>query len=171
MIPAVMPTYARVDIAFSHGEGVYLFDKDEGRRYLDFCAGIAVNSLGHAHPHLVKTLTQQAANCGIHQIFIGFRSRNGSRSGWLTIPSPILCSFATQAPRQSRAASSSSAATKVRVEIPSAGALSPAQTRSMAARLQRWRQPRIRSISTVLAQWPTVSTRCRSVTSMSCVQR
>ena len=61
MIPAVMPTYARVDIAFSHGEGVYLFDKDEGRRYLDFCAGIAVNSLGHAHPHLVKTLTQQAA--------------------------------------------------------------------------------------------------------------
>ena len=61
MIPAVMPTYARADIAFSHGEGVYLIDSDEGRRYLDFCAGIAVNSLGHAHPHLVEMVTQQAA--------------------------------------------------------------------------------------------------------------
>jgi acetylornithine/N-succinyldiaminopimelate aminotransferase len=61
MIPAVMPTYGRVDIAFTHGEGVYLFDVDQGRRYLDFCAGIAVNSLGHAHPHLVEALTKQAA--------------------------------------------------------------------------------------------------------------
>ena len=61
MIPAVMPTYGRVDIAFTHGEGVYLFDVAGGRRYLDFCAGIAVNSLGHAHPHLVEALTKQAA--------------------------------------------------------------------------------------------------------------
>ncbi len=60
MIPAVMPTYARADIAFSHGEGVYLFDADKGRRYLDFCAGIAVNALGHSHPRLVELLTQQA---------------------------------------------------------------------------------------------------------------
>jgi acetylornithine/N-succinyldiaminopimelate aminotransferase len=60
MIPAVMPTYARADIAFSHGEGVYLFDADKGQRYLDFCAGIAVNALGHSHPHLVELLRQQA---------------------------------------------------------------------------------------------------------------
>ncbi len=55
-----MPTYARTPIAFERGEGAYLFDA-EGRRYLDFGAGIAVNALGHAHPHLVAALTGQAA--------------------------------------------------------------------------------------------------------------
>ncbi|MDA0997137.1 MAG: aspartate aminotransferase family protein [Proteobacteria bacterium] len=59
MIPAVMPTYARYDIAFEKGEGVYLWDS-KGRRYLDFGAGIAVNSLGHCHPHLVEAIREQA---------------------------------------------------------------------------------------------------------------
>ncbi len=59
MIPAVMPTYARADIAFERGEGVYLYAAG-GRRYLDFGAGVAVNSLGHAHPHLVAALKAQA---------------------------------------------------------------------------------------------------------------
>ncbi len=59
MIPAVMPTYARADVAFERGEGAYLFDTD-GRRYLDFASGIAVTSLGHAHPHLVAALQEQA---------------------------------------------------------------------------------------------------------------
>jgi acetylornithine/N-succinyldiaminopimelate aminotransferase len=54
-----MPTYARADIAFEKGEGVYLFGND-GRRYLDFGSGIAVTALGHCHPHLVKALTEQA---------------------------------------------------------------------------------------------------------------
>lgn len=56
---ALMPTYAPADLAFEKGEGVYLYTAD-GRRFLDFCAGIAVNCLGHAHPHLVKALTEQA---------------------------------------------------------------------------------------------------------------
>lgn len=60
MIPALMPTYGERTIAFERGEGVYLFDT-EGRRYLDFGAGIAVAALGHAHPHLVKALQEQAA--------------------------------------------------------------------------------------------------------------
>ena len=59
MIPAVMPTYARVDVAFEKGEGAYLYDQD-GRRYLDFGAGIAVVSLGHCHPHIVEALREQA---------------------------------------------------------------------------------------------------------------
>jgi acetylornithine/N-succinyldiaminopimelate aminotransferase len=59
MIPPVMPTYAREDIAFVSGESVYLVDSD-GRRYLDFGSGVAVTSLGHCHPHLVKALTEQA---------------------------------------------------------------------------------------------------------------
>jgi len=60
VIPAVMPTYQRADLSFERGEGAYLFDGD-GRRYLDFASGIAVTGLGHAHPHLVKALTEQAA--------------------------------------------------------------------------------------------------------------
>ena len=56
---ATMPTYARAPLSFERGEGAYLFG-DDGRRYLDFAAGIAVDSLGHAHPHLVAALTKQA---------------------------------------------------------------------------------------------------------------
>lgn len=56
---ALMPTYAPADLAFEKGEGVYLYTAD-GRRFLDFCAGIAVNALGHAHPHLVNALKTQA---------------------------------------------------------------------------------------------------------------
>jgi acetylornithine/N-succinyldiaminopimelate aminotransferase len=59
MIPAVMPTYARADVAFERGQGAYLFAAD-GTRYLDFASGIAVTALGHAHPHLVAALTEQA---------------------------------------------------------------------------------------------------------------
>ncbi len=59
MVTPLLPTYARADIAFEKGEGAYLIATD-GRRYLDFAAGIAVNSLGHCHPALVKALTEQA---------------------------------------------------------------------------------------------------------------
>ncbi len=56
---AVMQTYARLPVTFSHGEGVYLYDT-EGRRYLDAIAGIAVNGLGHAHPAVTAAICQQA---------------------------------------------------------------------------------------------------------------
>ncbi len=59
MITPVLPTYKRADIAFTRGEGPYLFD-EQGERYLDFGGGIAVNALGHAHPHLVAALRAQA---------------------------------------------------------------------------------------------------------------
>ena len=55
----VYPVYARLDVAFERGEGAYLFD-EQGRRYLDFAAGIAVCGLGHAHPYLIEALTTQA---------------------------------------------------------------------------------------------------------------
>ena len=54
-----MPTFARVHLAFERGEGVWLTATD-GERYLDFTSGVAVNALGHAHPHLVAALTAQA---------------------------------------------------------------------------------------------------------------
>ena len=55
----LLPTYARVDLAFERGEGAWLFTA-AGERYLDFTSGVAVNALGHAHPYLVKALTEQA---------------------------------------------------------------------------------------------------------------
>ena len=58
MNTAVMPTYGRADIAFEKGEGVYLISTD-GRRFLDFGSGIAVNALGHSHPKLVQALQDQ----------------------------------------------------------------------------------------------------------------
>lgn len=57
---AVMNTYARYPLTFERGEGMYLYATD-GRRYLDFYGGIAVNAVGHSHPHMVKTLQDQAA--------------------------------------------------------------------------------------------------------------
>jgi acetylornithine/N-succinyldiaminopimelate aminotransferase len=59
MTSHLMATFARVDLAFERGEGVWLMTKD-GERYLDFTSGVAVNALGHAHPHLVAALTEQA---------------------------------------------------------------------------------------------------------------
>ena len=60
MITPILPTYSRADVAFERGEGPWLI-ATTGERYLDFGSGIAVNSLGHSHPHLVKTLQEQAA--------------------------------------------------------------------------------------------------------------
>ena len=57
---AIVPTYARAHVAFERGEGCWLVSND-GERYLDFGAGIAVSSLGHAHPHLVETLVEQGS--------------------------------------------------------------------------------------------------------------
>jgi acetylornithine/N-succinyldiaminopimelate aminotransferase len=55
----ILPTYARVDLAFERGEGAWLIATN-GDRYLDFVSGVAVNGLGHAHPHLVEALAEQA---------------------------------------------------------------------------------------------------------------
>jgi len=55
----LLPTYARADVAFERGEGAWLFSTT-GERYLDCSGGVAVNVLGHAHPHLLEALTTQA---------------------------------------------------------------------------------------------------------------
>lgn len=54
-----MPVFARYPIVLTHGEGPYVYD-NEGNKYLDFLAGIAVNVLGHAHPKLVAAIAEQA---------------------------------------------------------------------------------------------------------------
>jgi len=55
----LLPTYARVNLAFERGEGAWLITAS-GERYLDFTSGVAVNALGHAHPRLISALTEQA---------------------------------------------------------------------------------------------------------------
>jgi acetylornithine/N-succinyldiaminopimelate aminotransferase len=59
MTTHLMPTFARVNLAFERGEGVWL-TATNGERYLDFTSGVAVNALGHSHPHLVAALMEQA---------------------------------------------------------------------------------------------------------------
>ena len=76
MISPLMPNYARSELAFERGEGSWLVTAD-GRRVLDFGSGIAVNSVGHAHPHLVEVLTEQAKKLwhvsNLHQVPDGDR--------------------------------------------------------------------------------------------------
>ena len=60
MISALLPNYARADLAFERGEGAWLWTVD-GRRFLDFGSGIATASIGHGHPHLAKAIADQAA--------------------------------------------------------------------------------------------------------------
>jgi acetylornithine/N-succinyldiaminopimelate aminotransferase len=59
MPSAIMDTYARLDVSFTHGEGCYLFDT-AGQRYFDAIAGIGVNALGHAHPAVTAAICEQA---------------------------------------------------------------------------------------------------------------
>ncbi len=56
----LLPTYNRYPVAFERGKGVFLYDF-EGKKYLDFVAGLGVNALGHAHPRIVKAIREQAA--------------------------------------------------------------------------------------------------------------
>jgi len=56
----LLQNYARYPLVLRRGKGAYVYDVD-GKRYLDFIAGIGVNALGHAHPRIVKLIRQQAA--------------------------------------------------------------------------------------------------------------
>lgn len=72
----LLPVFARVDLAFERGEGAWLIATN-GERYLDFTSGVAVNALGHAHPHLVKALQEQAAK--LWHMSNLFKSPDGER--------------------------------------------------------------------------------------------
>ncbi len=76
MIAPVLPVYSRPDLVFERGEGAWLITED-GKRYLDFTAGVAVNALGHAHPKLVEALTEQAKK--VWHISNLFRIAGGER--------------------------------------------------------------------------------------------
>ncbi|HVT78682.1 MAG TPA: aminotransferase class III-fold pyridoxal phosphate-dependent enzyme, partial [Acidimicrobiales bacterium] len=60
MSAKLMPTYAPPPVTFVRGEGTHLYD-DTGKEYLDFLSGLAVTSLGHAHPRVTAAIAEQAA--------------------------------------------------------------------------------------------------------------
>ncbi len=72
----LLPVFARADLAFERGEGPWLFATN-GERYLDFTSGVAVNALGHAHPHLVAALQEQATK--LWHMSNLFKSPDGER--------------------------------------------------------------------------------------------
>src|SRR6478752_8036957 len=72
----LLPVFARVDLGFERGEGAWLVTTD-GERYLDFTSGVAVNALGHAHPHLVAALQEQATK--LWHMSNLFKSPDGER--------------------------------------------------------------------------------------------
>jgi acetylornithine/N-succinyldiaminopimelate aminotransferase len=72
----LLPVFARVDLAFERGEGCWLIATN-GERYLDFTSGVAVNALGHAHPHLVAALQEQATK--LWHMSNLFRSPDGEK--------------------------------------------------------------------------------------------
>ncbi|HEU0084481.1 MAG TPA: aspartate aminotransferase family protein, partial [Bradyrhizobium sp.] len=74
--PHLLPVFARADVAFERGEGVWLIGAD-GERYLDFTSGVAVNALGHCHPQLVAALQEQATK--LWHMSNLFKSPDGER--------------------------------------------------------------------------------------------
>jgi acetylornithine aminotransferase len=97
--PHLFQNYARQDVRFVRGRGVWLWD-DAGRRYIDGFAGIAVNCLGHAHPALVQAITIQAAtlihssNHYHHPLSEELAGRLAALSG---LPRLFLCNTGTEA--------------------------------------------------------------------------
>ena len=81
----LMNTYLRLPVTFARGEGVWLWD-DEGKRYLDALAGVAVCGLGHCHPRLVEAISNQAGTL-IHTsnlYYIAKQEQLGSRLAQLS---------------------------------------------------------------------------------------
>jgi acetylornithine/N-succinyldiaminopimelate aminotransferase len=74
--PHLLPVFARADVAFERGEGAWLIGTD-GERYLDFTSGVAVNALGHCHPHLIAALQEQATK--LWHMSNLFKSPDGER--------------------------------------------------------------------------------------------
>src|SRR5437667_11979134 len=81
----LIQTYDRYAVAIERGKGVFLYDLD-GKRYLDFVAGLGVNALGHAHPRIVKVTREQAARV-IHLSNLYYNEYQGR---------PNLCAIPTE---------------------------------------------------------------------------
>ncbi len=100
---ALMQTYARLPVTFSHGEGVYLFDT-EGRRYLDGLSGIGVNSLGHAHPAVTAAIREQADKLLHTSNLFGVASQEALADRLTAVSSMETCFFGNSGAEANEAA-------------------------------------------------------------------
>ena len=166
----LLPTYARADVAFERGEGAWLMTRD-GERYLDFGGGIAVNALGHAHPHLVAALTEQAGRLW-HTSNL-FRIPEGERLAQRLVDATFADTvfFTNSGAEAIEARSRWRANTTPPTASRSASASSPSRAPSTAARSRRSRPAGRRSISKASARRSRASTRSRSATSRRCARR
>ena len=100
----LLPTYNRYPVGFERGKGVYLYDF-EGKKYLNFVAGLGVNALGHAHPCIVKTIREQVAKV-VHVSNLYYNEYQGQQpSTSASFQALIAFSSRTVAPRRWRAPS------------------------------------------------------------------
>ena len=90
-ITPLMPVYPRSPVRPVRGEGVYLYGEG-GEKYLDFASGIAVNALGHGHPHLVKAIADQAATL-LHTSNLYFHPFQADAAARLTALSGLARAF------------------------------------------------------------------------------
>ena len=112
-ITPLMPVYPRSPVRPVRGEGVYLYGEG-GEKYLDFASGIAVNLLGHGHPHLTKAIQDQAATLIHVSNLYGSPQGEALRAAALsTSPSPTPSSSPIRASRRSNARSRPRAATTI----------------------------------------------------------
>ena len=129
-------TFARIPLTFERGEGVWLIT-DKGERYLDFAAGIAVNSLGHAHPHLVEALKEQAEKLWHVSNLYGVSGQEKLAERLTAVTFADKAFFSIPAPRLSRRRSRPRGAIIMPRVIRRRSISSPSKARSMAVRLQR----------------------------------
>ena len=161
----VMQTYGRQPVAFVRGEGVRLWDS-EGKEYLDFLGGLAVTSLGHAHPAVADALADQARTL-LHVSNLYYNDVQPQVAARSTRCSAATgaCSSPTRVPRPTSARSSSRAATGRRTAGPSASTCSRRTARSTAARSPRSPRPASRRSRRCSSRCRPGSARSSSATS------
>ena len=164
MISALLPNYARADLAFERGEGAWLWTVD-GRRFLDFGSGIATASLGHGHPHLAKAIAEQAAK--VMHVSNLYRIPQAERLAQRLVDatfadSVFFCNSGAEANegmiKMMRRAMSDAGKPRA---LPLHRA---SRARSTAARSPRSPPPATRTTWRASARWSRASTRCRSTT-------
>ncbi len=162
----MMPNYGTPPMALDHGRGVRVWD-DAGNEYLDFVGGIAVSSLGHAHPAIVAAVTAQVARLVAHvqplSARAGRRARRATRRP--ARAARRACSSPTAAPRPTSAHSSSRASTVPVVRS------SRATAASTAARWARCRSPATLPSASRSNRCPARSASSTTATSRRCAPR
>ena len=156
-----MATFARVDLAFERGEGVWLVTQD-GERYLDFTSGVAVNALGHAHPHLVAAVTEQAQKLWhVSNLYeIPEAERVAQRLCAASFADVVF--FCNSGAEAVEGAIKTARKYQAVSERPNATASSRSRALSTAARWRRSLPADKKNISKVSARWSRVSIRFRS---------